>query len=34
MNLTMRGLCKSETNLMEGYFDTVYFVKGRPEICI
>ena len=28
MNLTMRGLCKSETNEMEGYFDTVYFLKG------
>ena len=25
MNLTMRGLCNSETNLMEGYFDTNYF---------
>jgi len=35
MNLTMRGLCKSETNLMEGFFDTIYFVNGflngKPE---
>jgi len=35
MNLTMRGLCQSETNLMEGFFDTVYFVydflNGKPE---
>ena len=35
MNLTMRGLCSSETNQMEGYFDTVYFIKGfsngQPE---
>ena len=28
MNLTMRGLCKSETALMEGFFDTSYFVYG------
>ena len=35
MNLTMRGLCRSETNQMEGYFDTIYFIKGflngQPE---
>ena len=35
MNLTMRGLCKSETNQMEGYFDTIYFIRdftnGKPE---
>ena len=35
MNLTMRGLCQSETNLMEGFFDTSYFVAGfnggQPE---
>ena len=35
MNLTMRGLCRSETNQMEGYFDTKYFIKGflngQPE---
>ena len=28
MNLTFRGLCKSETKLMEGYFDTMYFIHG------
>ena len=28
MNLTMRGLCKSESNEMEGFFDTIYFLKG------
>jgi len=35
MNLTMRGLCPSETKLMEGFFDISYFVKSfynrRPE---
>ena len=35
MNLTMRGLCRSETNQMEGYFDNKYFIKGfkngQPE---
>ena len=29
MNLTMRGLCRSETNQMEGYFDNIYFIKGK-----
>ena len=28
MNLTIRGLCKSETTLMEGFFDTSYFIYG------
>ncbi|XP_023336040.1 uncharacterized protein LOC111707216 [Eurytemora carolleeae] len=28
MNLTIRGLCTSETNLMEGFFDTEYFLSG------
>ena len=28
MNLTIRGLCGSETKKIEGYFDTLYFLKG------
>lgn len=28
MNLSMRGLCASETKIMEGFFDMFYFVKG------
>ncbi|XP_023337222.1 uncharacterized protein LOC111708162 isoform X2 [Eurytemora carolleeae] len=28
MNLSMRGLCISETKLMEGYFDQYYFLQG------
>ena len=28
INLTMRGLCPSETKLMEGFFDTEYFIEG------
>jgi len=28
MNLTFRGLCGSETKIMEGFFDTEYFIKG------
>ncbi|XP_023331567.1 uncharacterized protein LOC111703755 [Eurytemora carolleeae] len=28
MNLTMRGLCKRDTKLMEGFFDTEYFISG------
>ena len=28
MNLTIRGLCGSDTNIMEGFFDTSYFVQG------
>ena len=28
MNLSMRGLCASETKIMEGYFDMFYFLKG------
>jgi len=28
MNLTMRGLCGSDTKLMEGFFDTEYFIEG------
>ena len=28
MNLTLRGLCGSETKIMEGFFDTLYFIKG------
>ena len=27
MNLTMRGLCGSDVKLMEGFFDTEYFVE-------
>jgi len=27
MNLTMRGLCNRDTKLMEGFFDTEYFIK-------
>ena len=28
MNLSMRGLCASETKIMEGFFDMFYFLKG------
>ena len=28
MNLSIRGLCESETKLMEGYFDMFYFLAG------
>ena len=28
MNITMRGLCGSETKIMEGFFDVSYFLKG------
>lgn len=28
MNLTMRGLCSSDTKLMEGFFDKGYFIYG------
>jgi len=28
MNLSMRGLCKSEIKVMEGFFDVYYFLKG------
>jgi len=28
MNLSIRGLCASETKLMEGYYDTFYFLSG------
>ena len=28
MNLTIRGLCPSDTKLMEGNFDSEYFIDG------
>ena len=28
MNVTLRGLCGSETKIMEGFFDISYFLKG------
>lgn len=28
INLTMRGFCLSETKLMEGFFDSEYFIEG------
>merc|ERR1711963_710557 len=28
INLTLRGLCGSETKVMEGFFDILYFIKG------
>lgn len=28
MNMSMRGLCASETKLMEGYYDMFYFLSG------
>jgi len=28
MNLSIRGLCASETKLMEGYYDLFYFISG------
>ena len=28
MNVTMRGLCGSETKIMDGFFDVSYFLKG------
>jgi len=28
MNLSIRGLCASETKLMEGYYDLFYYIKG------
>ena len=28
MNLSIRGLCGSDTNIMEGYFDNFYFIQG------
>ena len=32
MNLTMRGLCASETKLMEGFFDQQYFIRGYKNL--
>jgi len=32
MNLTMRGLCASDTKLMEGFFDTEYFIEGYKNL--
>ena len=28
LNLTIRGLCPSDTKLMEGFFDMEYFISG------
>lgn len=28
MNLTIRGLCRSEVKKMDGFYDTQYFIKG------
>ena len=32
MNLSIRGLCASETKLMEGYYDLFYFLRDRVPV--